>query len=207
MAKNLFFLAFILLVSSQIVFADELADQLADFSAGLDADIVIRNETLLMSPQIILVDAEIRNPNDAPMSIYLIRQDADGWKFINLLGAIAPRTKNTIGLEISVQYDKKPTAKTRYAIVGRGDDGTIYGTFFEITENWAAYEKEIRDSLTGMVLLWVPAVTLVLIVLLFAVVRYAYGTKSPESVKGEYTMQTLIAPNVADRPFVMRNFR
>jgi len=33
------------------------------------------------------------------------------------------------------------------------------------------------------------------------VVRYAYYTKSPESVKGEYTMQTLIAPKMMYRPF------
>ena len=200
MAKNLFFLAFILL-SLHAVFADELANQLADFSVGLDADIAIKNETLLRSPQIIIVDAEIRNPNDEPMTLYLIRQEADGWKFVNLLGAIAPKAKNSIGLEISVQYEKKPSAKTRYAIVGRGTGGTIYGTFFEINENWAEYEKEIRDSLTVMVLMWVPAITLVLIILLFAVARYAYKNKSPESVKGEYTLQTLIAPNVMDRPF------
>ena len=200
MAKNLCFLAFILLFS-HIVLADELATQLADFSAGLDADIAIKNETLLRSPQIIIVDAEIRNPNDEPMSVYLIRQEGDGWRIINLLGAIAPHAKNSIGLEISVQYEKKLAARTRYAIVGRGADGTVYGTFFEINESWGEYEKEIRDSLTGMVLIWVPSVTLVLIVLLFAVVRYAYRTKSPESVKGEYTIQTLIAPKVADRPF------
>ena len=200
MEKKLFFLAFILL-SSQIIFADDLANQLADFSAGLDADITVKNETLLKSPQIIIVEAAIRNPNDEPMSVYLIRQDADGWKIINLLGAIAPQAKNSIGIELSVQYEKKPTVKTRYAIVGRGADGIIYGSFFEISESWAEYEKDIRDSLTGMVLLWVPAVTLMLIVLLFAVARYAYRTKSPESVKGEYTMQTLIAPNVADGPF------
>ena len=200
MAKHLFFLAFILL-SAQVIFADDLANQLADFSAGLDANIDIKNETLLKSPQIIIVDAEIRNPNDEPMSVYLIRQEADGWKIINLLGAIAPQTKNSIGLEISVQYEKKPTAKTRYAIVGRGTGGTIYGTFFEINENWEEYEKEIRDSLTSMVLVWVPVVTLVLIVLLFAVARYAYRSKSPESMKGEYTMQTLISPKVMDRPF------
>jgi len=199
-AKNLFFLAFILL-SSHAIFADELANQLADFGAGLDADIAIKNETLLKSPQIIIVDVEIRNTNDEPMSVYLIRQEADGWKIINLLGAIAPRTKNSIELEITVQYDKLSAAKTRYAIVGRGTGGTVYGTFFEIDENWAQYEKEIRDSLTSMVLLWVPAVTLVIVALLFAVVRYAYGTKSPESVKGEYTVQTLISPKVADRPF------
>ncbi len=200
MTKNLFFLAFILL-SSQIIFADDLANQLADFSAGLDADITIKNETLLKSPQIIIVDAEIRNPNDEPMSVYLIRQEADGWKIINLLGAIAPQTKNSVGLEISVQYNKLPTAKTRYAIVGRGTGGTIYGTFFEINENWVEYERDIRNSLTDMVLLWVPSVTLVIIVLLFAVVRYAYRTKSPESVNGEYTVRTLIAPKVMDRPF------
>jgi RsiW-degrading membrane proteinase PrsW (M82 family) len=198
--NKLFFLAFILL-SSQVAFADELADQLADFGVGLDAEITIRNDTLLSSPQIILVDAEIQNPNDEPMSIYLIRQEADGWKIVNLLGALAPNTKTSVGLEISVSYDKRPAKKTRYAIVGRGDGGAVYGTFFEISEDWGAYEKEIRESLTGMVLLWVPSVTLVLIVLLFAVARYAYSTKSPESVKGEYTMQTLIVPEVKGRPF------
>ena len=200
MEKKLLFLAFILL-SSQAVFADDLANQLANFSVGLDADITIRNDTLLASPQIIPVEADIRNPNDEPMSVYLLKQEAGGWHIVNLLGAIAPQAQNSIELEISVQYEKKTTSKTRYAMVGRGAGGTVYGTFFEVSENWADYEKEIRDSLTGMVLLWVPSVTLVLIVLLFAVARYAYKTKSPESVKGEYTVRTLIAPNVADRPF------
>ncbi|MFA6328750.1 MAG: PrsW family intramembrane metalloprotease [Candidatus Micrarchaeia archaeon] len=201
MAKNILFLAFAILLSSQIIFADELADQLADFGTGLNADIAIKNETLLKSPQIIIVDAEIRNPNDDPMSIYLIRQEEDGWKIINLLGAVAPKAKNSIELEINAQYGKKTAEKTRYAIVGRGADGTVYGKFFEINEDWGAYEADIRNSLTGMVLLWVPSVTLVLIALLFAVAKYAYGTKSPESVKGEYTVRTLIAPNVMDRPF------
>jgi RsiW-degrading membrane proteinase PrsW (M82 family) len=41
----------------------------------------------------------------------------------------------------------------------------------------------------------------VLIILLFAVVRYAYTTKSPEKIQGEYTMQSLILPKVQDRPF------
>jgi len=188
-------------MSSQIIFAEDIANQLADFSVGLDADITIKNETLLRSPQIINVDVEIRNPNDESMSVYLIRQETDGWKIINLLGAIAPKTKNNIALEISVQYDKLPSANTRYAIVGRGTAGTIYGTFFEINENWREYETEIRGSLTNMMLVWVPSITLVLIVLLFAVVRYAYTSKSPESVKGEYTMQTLISPKVMGRPF------
>ncbi|MFA6907698.1 MAG: PrsW family intramembrane metalloprotease [Candidatus Micrarchaeia archaeon] len=196
----IFLLAFALLLS-QAAFADSLADQLADFSMGLDASVAVKNETLLQSPQIIIVDAEIRNPNDEPMSVYLIRQEADGWKIINLLGAIAPNAKNSIGLEISVQYDKRTTAKTRYAIVGRGTGGAVYGTFFEINENWGEYEKEIRENLTGMVIMWVPAVTLVLIILLVAVAKYAYSTKSPESMKGEYTMETLISPKVADRPF------
>jgi len=94
LSKYLFFLLAISLLLSQAVFADDLANQLANFGVGLDADITINNETLLASPQVILVDAEIRNPNDEPMSIYLIRQDSDGWKFVNLLGAIA-RTRKT----------------------------------------------------------------------------------------------------------------
>jgi len=198
--STLFFLALIL-AASQIVFADEIANQLADFGSGLDADIFVRNETLARSPQIILVDAEIRNPTSEPMSIYLIRQEEGGWKIVNLLGALAPKSKNSIILEVSVQYEKKTTAKTRYAIVGRGEDGNTYGTFFEVSEDWSTYENEIRDSMSVVVLLWVPAMALMLIILLFAVVRYAYTTKSPESVKGEYTTESLMLPKVAARPF------
>ena len=200
-ARNILFALSLMLLLSQLAFADEIADQLADFGNGLDAKIAIRNETLLRSPQVVLVDADIRNPSDEAMSVYLIRQEEDGWKIVNLLGALAPHSKNSIELEISVHYEKKTTEKTRYAIVGRGDTGGLYGTFFEINENWAEYEKEIRDSLTSMVLVWVPVVSLVLIVLLFLAVRYAYTTKSPESVKGEYTLGTLMMPNVEDRPF------
>jgi len=198
--STLFFLALIL-AASQLVFADEIANQLADFGSGLDADIFVRNETLARSPQIILVDAEIRNPTSEPMSIYLIRQEEGGWKIVNLLGALAPKSKNSIILEVSVQYEKKTTAKTRYAIVGRGEDGNTYGTFFEVSEDWSTYENEIRDSMSVVVLLWVPAMALMLIILLFAVVRYAYTTKSPESVKGEYTTESLMLPKVAARPF------
>ena len=201
MANKPFFLLAIFLLFSHAAFADELANQLANFGSGLDATVLVHNDTLLKSPQIVLVDANIQNPLDEPMSLYLIRQEDDGWKIINLLGALAPQSNNNVGLEITVAYDKKTTARTRYAIVGRDTQGTVYGTSFEIDEDWAEYEKEIRASLSDMVLLWVPAVTLVLIVMLFAVARYAYTTKSPESVKGEYTMQTLIAPKVAYSPF------
>jgi RsiW-degrading membrane proteinase PrsW (M82 family) len=102
---------------------------------------------------------------------------------------------------VSVHYNKATSAKTRYAVVGRGEDGTLYGTYFQIDEDWAEYEKEVRDNLTGIVILWVPIISLVLIILLFAVVRYAYTTKSPEKISGEYTMQTLMLPKVADSPF------
>jgi len=127
--KNLLFVLAFILLSSQVIFADDIANQLADFSAGLDADITIKNETLLQSPQIISVNADIRNPNDEPMSVYLIRQEADGWQIINLLGAIAPKTKSSIGLEISVQYNKLSTARTRYAIVSRERTGPFTGHF------------------------------------------------------------------------------
>jgi RsiW-degrading membrane proteinase PrsW (M82 family) len=195
-----FFLA-LLLAASQLAFADEFADQLADFGTGLDATVMVRNETLLVSPQVVMVEAEIGNPGDQPMSVYLIRQEGGGWKIVNLLGALAPHSKSDIVLEVSVHYERKTLSKTRYAIVGRGDDGGAYGAFFEISEDWSVYEKEIRDSLTGMVLLWVPPITLVLVLLMFFVVRHAYRTKSPEAVKGEYTTGTLLAPKVADRPF------
>ncbi len=198
--STLFFLALVL-AASQLAFAEQVADQLADFSTGLDATIAIRNETLLVSPQIVIVEAEIGNPNDSPMSVYLIRQEGGGWKIVNLLGALAPKSKSNIVLEVSVHYERKAVAKTRYAIVGRGDGGETYGTFFEISEDWSVYEKEIRESLTGMVLLWVPLITLVLVLLLFFVVRHAYRTKSPEAVAGEYTTGTLMSPMVANRPF------
>jgi len=200
-ARSILLFLVLMLAASQLVFADELADRLADFSSGLDATVGIRNETLLRSPQVVMVDVEVRNQNTEPMSIYLLRQGEGGWEIVNLLGALAPSSKSDLALEISVHYEKKVSAKTRYALVGRGEDGRVYGTFFEISENWAEYEKEIRDSLTGMVLLWVPAITLVLIALLFLMVRYAYTTKSPEAVMGEYTTETLMIPKVRDRPF------
>jgi protease PrsW len=200
-ARSTLFFLVLVLAATQLLFADELADRLADFNAGLDADIMIKNETLRSSPQIVIVDAQIGNQNEGPMSLYLIRQDADGWKIVNLLGAAAPHEKTRINIEISVHYDKKTAVKTRYAIAGRGDDGQVYGTFFEISENWAEYEREIRNDLTSLVVYWVPSVALVIIGLLFAVARYAYTTKSPESMAGEYTMQTLVMPKVTDRPF------
>ena len=183
--KGIFNAALFLLVIASFAHADQLADDLANYNAGLNSEINVSNAAFTASPQSVLVNVMVRNPYQSPLSIYLLRQDSDGWKIVNLIGTLGPHSKNPIELEVEVHYDKLTKKNTRYVIAGRGEDGKIYGSSFEINEDWTAYEKEMRGSLSRSVVLVVPLIALVLIVILLAAV-YLVNIKKRESDSEAY---------------------
>lgn len=190
----------VLLLLAAPAFADQLADDLANFNAALDAKITVGNETLKTSPQIILVKVVANNPYPTNMPIYVLRQGEAGWEVVKLLGGLAPKGESRLELEIEVQYGKETKKKTRYAIVGRGDDGQTYGAYFEVAEDWAQYEKEIDQSLTDALVTFVPIAGLLLVVLIIATAKTAFTPKSG-APEGDYTLRTLIFPEISGKPF------
>jgi len=191
--------AFALLVLlCPLVAADSLADELADFGLALDAEINIDNAPLLSSPQIISVVIAANNPYNSSMPIYALRQSEAGWEVVKLIGALPPNSESTIELEVEVEYEKERKKTTRYAVVGRGGDGQLYGRNFYVVEDWEAYESEIRDTLSISVVTVVPIVAVLLIILLIAMAQIAYTSKSPGE---EYTLKSLVFPAVEGKPF------
>jgi len=179
------------------LFADALASQLADFGAGLDADINIPSAALVSTPQTVLVSIVATNPYPSAMPVYILRQEREGWQILKLMGALAPNSRTNLELEVELAYQKETKRNTRYTVVARGEDGRLYGKYFEISENWEPYEKEIKDSLSSAIVTYIPALAAILVVLVIAMAKFAYGGKSQK----EYDMRTLVFPDVEGKPF------
>lgn len=184
------------------VFADALADELSDYNFGLDARIVVENKALDKSPQTVLVTINAENPSASYMPVYVLRKNSDGkWEVLRLLGTLAPKDTTTLQLEVELHYSKISKKKTDYLIVGRADDGQLYGAKFEIAEDWEKYEREIGDSLTSAITSFVPVVGILLAVLILLMAQAAYSNKSKGVFAGEYTVRSLFFPNFEGRPF------
>src|SRR3989338_5801273 len=194
-------LALALLLFASLPSADSLARELSDFDSGLVADIAVSNAPLLSSPQTILVRVEADAPENSPMPLYVIRQTGgDDWEIVRLVGALSPASRNVIELQVDVQYARDAKTKTRYALVGRAESGKLYGSFFEISEDWSQYEAILRGGLSRMLLTVVPLVGIALIVAIAAIFEMAYSSRSRGITEGEYTTRTLFFPKVGHRP-------
>lgn len=193
--------AIFLLLLCSLAFADPLAEQLADYSVALDATVAVPDAKLTESPQVILVKINANNIHTSAMPLYVLREDASGWQMVKLLGALPPDKRTTVELEVEVEYGKQTEKRTRYAVVGRGEDNQLYGTTFEIVEDWSEYEGKISDSLSSALVVIVPIIGVILVALAAFVAYTAFRSKSPEERPGEYTLKTLMMPIVEGRPF------
>lgn len=196
----------VLLLFSALLSADAAGDALADFSNALDAKVAVSGEDLVKSPQAITASFEIYNPLEENLPVYILKQDTDkGWQVVKLLGGLAPQSYTKLELEVQVQHERVAKKTTRYAIVGKDEGGRLYGKFFEISEDWAAYEKEISTSLTNALVVFVPLAGVALIVAVIIIAQSAYvdkrGTKLAQNARGEYTLGTFVFPRMSGRPF------
>lgn len=194
-------LAIALLLLSPFIHADSLGEELSYFGSLLDANITMQERPLSESPQDILVSVTATNPYSEPMPVYVIRDRGYGWEVVKLVGAFAPGTRSTIELEMEVRYEKIPLKSTPYAVVARGEDGALYGKRFDIVEDWSGYEQGIQQSLSYAMSTVAPVAVVLLVVLLAVVGRIAYSSKSPGMDEGEYTMKSMMFPEVEGRPF------
>lgn len=194
----------VFLLFSPLLFAELTGDELADFGNALDARVVITNTELKQSPQIINVEFEIYNPLDQNMPVYVLRQDSDeGWQIVKLLGGLAPETYTQLVLEIQVQHERTAQKTTRYAIVGRDDEGNLYGKFIEINEDWTEYEKEISRNLTNALIIFVPLIGALLIAVAIIVAQSVYGDKSKIKLSmgwSEYDPETSTLQEARGKP-------
>lgn len=191
----------VLMLLAAPVFADQVADDLSGYTLGLDATVKIENKTLLKTPDSLMVNITANNPSSTSMPVYLIRQKGDSWEMVRLLGLLQPNAPNHIDLEISVQFNKELVKKTRYSIVGRSDEGTLYGKDFVIEEDWNKYENDIANSLSSAIFIFVPVFGSLLVVIMLIMAHAAYTSKSKGIFAGEYTVRSLLFPVVEGRPF------
>ena len=190
-----------LLALSPLIFADQLGEQLSRFSAALDANITIANSELVASPQIVFVTITAHNPYAATMPVYVIRNQGYGWEVVKLIGSLPQKSVEPIELDVEVNYRKISERNTQYAVVARGGDGQLYGKYFTISEDWAAYEAGIQDGINSTAITVVPIIGVLLIALVFIVFKVAYQSKSPGLDSTEFTMKSIVFPETAGRPF------
>lgn len=191
--------AFLLLLSAPL-FADVTAGELANYAVALDARIEVHNVTLTQSPQPIPVHISVQNPTGEPLLIYLLHQEDGAWSVVDVIGAIAPGGRMSASLEVEVQHGKDTMKKDRFVIAGIASDGLAYGATFEVSEDWGAYELALREGISQSAIIVVPIAALALILLILAVARLAYRSKSPEQYTGEYSLKSLMLPTISGRP-------
>jgi RsiW-degrading membrane proteinase PrsW (M82 family) len=203
--KFAFALLALFLLFPPIIFSDEIGDKLADFGNALEASVRIENTELRQNPQTITATFDIYNPLEEPMPLYILREDPEkGWQIVKILGGLAPQSYSRLQLDIEARYEKISQKTTRYAIVGRSDDGKLYGKFFEIEEDWTKYEKEISDSLTSALVVFIPLVGAAVIAAVIVISQSAYAesrsARLKRAAKGRYAFPGLI-PETKGRPF------
>ncbi|MCX8175351.1 MAG: PrsW family intramembrane metalloprotease [Candidatus Micrarchaeota archaeon] len=181
--------------------ADALGAELADFDRALEAYVSLSNDVLVSSPQVITAGILVTNPSESAMPLYLLRQHGKDWEVVRLVGALPPRSKTQLNLEFEVTYQKERERTTRYALVGRGEDGRLYGTYFEVKEDWEPYESQVRNNMTDAIVSVVPILCGVIIALLILIAQTAYTSRSRGLTPGEYTMRTFVFPQIEGRPF------
>lgn len=191
--------AFLIILTAPL-FAGASAGELANYAAALDARIGIPNATLTQSPQSMPVHISVQNPTSEPFLIYLLHQEDGGWAMVDVIGAIPPGERLSAQLDIEVQHGKDTVKKDRYVIAGKAADGTAYGTSFEISEDWGAYELALLEGIAQSAIIVVPVAALALILLMLAVARLAWQSKSPEQYSGEYSLKSLMLPTISGRP-------
>ena len=192
-------LLFFLAALAPFAFAQQAeASDLANYSAALDAKVEILNSNLTESPQTMLVRIVAHNPQDSDMPVYVLRKGEGGWEVVKLLGALAPKSDTRLELQVEATYGRNTRTRTWYAIVGRGDDGQLYGSAFELVEDWTDYEREIEASLTKAVVVAVPIIGSVLALLVVLVAFWVYGSRARRNP--EYTLRTLVVPKIEGRP-------
>lgn len=174
------------------------ANDLANYGLALDAKIEIGNFTLTESPQTVKVSVVAHNPQESSMPLYVIRKGEAGWEVVGLLGAIPPKSDGRLELDVEVRHDRETQRRTWYAVVGRGDDGQLYGSAFELVEDWSGYEKAIEDGLKKAVVVAAPALGLLLAVVAVAAALTAYGGRPKH--RGGHTFEAIELPKPAGTP-------
>ncbi|MEM4554714.1 MAG: PrsW family intramembrane metalloprotease [Candidatus Anstonellaceae archaeon] len=187
MNRALFGLLFFLLASGAA--ASSFADRLASFEEALDAKVFVPNATFAKSPQNITIKAIVTNPFPEAMPFYILRQMPHGWEIIKLGGAIPPSSTINLNIEVELYYQKETFRKTRFAIVGKGPQERLYGHYFEIKENWSAYERSIRDKLGMALTLFVPLLGILVVVLIASLASIVYKIHHPR----DYHMNILLS--------------
>lgn len=193
-------LAAILLISP-IFFADSAGDELSYFVPSLNANITLQNDYLTQSPQTIAVGISALNPYPQPVPIYVIRQSGGEWSLVRLAGTLQPNAVTPLELDVVVNYQKITQVSTRYAVVVRGADGTLYGKYFDVYEDWGSYEQGISQGVASAAGTVAPLVALLIGILMVIVFKVAYSSRSPGLDSTEYTMQSMVFPEVQGRPF------
>lgn len=203
-AQRMLFLAVMLISFFSPAFAS-LEDELINFTYPIDAKINIENPKLETSPQTMLVRIDAYNPSDSKMPLYLMKQTPEGWSDLRLLGALPAREYGEMDLEIIVEYEMETFKRTRYVIVGRSEEGGRYGRFFEITEDWAAYEQKISETITLALLVSVPVIGTMFAMIIAYIAKIAHGKKGEKQGEAgqldNNAEQSMPAPKIKGTPF------
>ncbi len=173
--------------------------QLAEFAADMPAAISITNSSLDETTVRYIVSIDVTNNGAQDWDIHLISHQADGWTYERLLGVVQPGTSGRFTQTFWAKYSGETKASTQYAVVAEGDV-VFHGRYFNLAEDWSAYEQKSRAELTSMAAVFIPVFGGVIILLLILLAEWAYSSHSDGRYRDEYTVRSFFVPRVAGRP-------
>ncbi len=173
--------------------------QLADFAVDLPAVITITNTSIDDTTARYIASISIANDGLQDWEIHLISHTADGWKYERLLGVVQPGTTGNFTQNFEAKYSGETKASIQYAVVAEGDV-VLHGKYFELVEDWSAYELKSRTELTNMAAVFIPLCGGAIIALLLVLAEWAYASHSDGEYRDEYTIHSFFMPKIAGRP-------
>ncbi len=182
-----------------LALAGALCAQFEDFATGLPADIIVPNGSLDHTPALLNVRIHVRNPGEQDWTYYLLSNQNGTWHSDRVLGVVQPGEEHTFSVDLQASYKGKSRESSSYAVVATGNAVPL-GQYFEVDEDWSAYESSTRQAVGQGVMTFVPLAGIAIFLILLAMADWAYTSEAEGEYKDEYTMKTLMIPTVQNRP-------
>lgn len=140
---------------------------------------------------------EVTSRRSANMDVLLALSQDDQWNVIADLGTVAPGETKTFTYTAAFNYTGKANETDTFALLGK-THSAIVGRIFPVHEDWSAYERSLKSTLS---IIGLPIALLLLIILAIVMagtLAAAINTRHEET--DEYTLRTLFFPLMRARP-------
>jgi RsiW-degrading membrane proteinase PrsW (M82 family) len=183
MKKSL--LLFFILISFAIA-QEEISEKV--IKPNIYGSIGISKVEPLSSPYVIDVLMNVSNPTDSNLTLHIYEKFDNRWKKIGEIGQIGPNENRSYNLTFRFEYNGASEWENEYYVIGIEK---LYGFKFRLSEDWRAYESQMKDYIFYLGIAIVPALFLILSFVLFVSANAASKRRAYGIYPKEYTFESL----------------